>query len=116
MLAPKPTLPPIYAELKGSDTCSTFSITATGIVASGPSPVLALCRQLIKAGVDHHRPLHAYRGNTLCLVIRSIGEAARLEINAHGSGFIAFRSRRAAPPIDWRDAQAIPPARVRAHE
>jgi hypothetical protein len=71
---------PIRAELAGSDTCR-----AEGITAHSSSPVLALCRKLIEAGHDPARPLHAYRGETLCLVIRSIGEGARLEVNGEGT-------------------------------
>jgi hypothetical protein len=85
---------PIRAELFGSDTCH-----AEGITARSSSPVLGLCRKLIQAGHDLGRPLHAYRGITLCLVVRSIGEAAALEINAHGTAFVAFRPRRAGPPV-----------------
>jgi hypothetical protein len=93
---PSPSSPQdvIRAELTG-DTCSI----AAGITARGPSPVLALCRKLTEAGCDPRRPLHAYRGDTLCLVVRSIGEAARLEINGEGSGFRPLREPDAAPPM-----------------
>jgi hypothetical protein len=101
MLAP--TLPPIRAELKGSDTC----ITDDGIVARAHAPVLALCRQLIEAGFDPSRQLHVYRDDTLALRVRSIGEAARLEINPKGTGFInRLRAVRAASPVRRRDGQA----------
>jgi hypothetical protein len=46
---------------------------------------------LVNAGHDPATQLHAYRGNVLCLLARSIGEAAELEIN--GSGTV-FRRRR----------------------
>jgi hypothetical protein len=72
----------IRAELSGADTCS-----ASGITAQSPSPVLALCRKLIDAGHNPATPLEAYRGDVLALRIRSIGEAARLEINGEGTGF-----------------------------
>jgi hypothetical protein len=62
------TQAPISALLIGSDRC-----TAEGITARGASPVLALCRKLLVAGIDPARPLHAYRGEVLCLIIRSIG-------------------------------------------
>jgi hypothetical protein len=85
----------IIATLSGSDTC-----TALGLTVQSPSPVLALCRKLIVYGFDPAIPIHVFRGgDTLALIVRAIGEAARLEINAKGTGFIAYRAVRAAPPI-----------------
>jgi hypothetical protein len=75
----------IRAGLTGSSTAS-----ACGIVAQGGSPVLALCRRLVAAGHDPATPLEAYRGATLCLRIRSIGEAAGLRVNAEGTGFMRW--------------------------
>jgi hypothetical protein len=83
----------IRAELSGSDTC-----TAAGITARGTTPVLSLCRQLLAAGLDPDRAMEVYRGATLALRIRSIGEAAGLEINSKGTGFV-----RTAPPARFRD-------------
>jgi hypothetical protein len=37
--------------------------------------------------------MHAYRGATLALLVRAIGEAADLDVNNKGSGFV----RRASP-------------------
>lgn len=85
---------PICATLTGSDACN-----ALGIVAHGNTPVLGLCRKLIDAGHNPAAALHAYRGDMLCLIVHAIGEAARLEINSHGTGFIALRARRTAPPM-----------------
>ena len=68
--------------------------TALGIIVQSPSPVLALCRKL---ALTHPSsiPLNAYRGDTLCLRVRSIGEAARLEVNGEGCGFRSrFRAGR----------------------
>jgi hypothetical protein len=84
----------LRAELIGSDKC-----TAAGITARATSPVLAMCRRLIAAGYDPDAALHAYRNDTLCLRIRSIGAAARLEINSGGTGFVVARAVRAAPPV-----------------
>jgi hypothetical protein len=100
---PKNAQAPVCAELLGSDTCK-----AAGVTARGPSPVLALCRELIGAGFDPSRQLHVYRGETACLRVRSIGEAARLEINSKCTGFVKRPSGavRTASPIDWRDGQA----------
>src|SRR5437763_14951630 len=62
---------PIRATLIGSDRCEVDNI-----VARGHAPVLGLCRNLLAAGYDPHRPLHAYRGDTAALKIRSIRERA----------------------------------------
>ena len=89
------TLPqrdPIHAELRGSDTC-----TALGVSAVSATPILVLCRKLIQAGYDPATPLEAWRDDVLCLTVRSIGEAAGLEINSHGSSFVRLRGRRTAP-------------------
>jgi hypothetical protein len=63
---------PVRATIIAHDTC-----TADGITARSRAPALALCRKLIEAGYEPDRPLHAYRGDTLSLRIRSIGEGAR---------------------------------------
>jgi hypothetical protein len=65
----------IFAELIGSNTCM-----AAGITVVDHAPVLALCRSLVTVGHDLNRPLHAYRGDVLCLRVRSIGEGARLTV------------------------------------
>jgi hypothetical protein len=73
----------IHAELAWSGTA-----TALDLVARNTSPVIALCRKLIEAGHDPDRPLEAFRGSTLCLRIRSIGEAAELEVSPRATGFV----------------------------
>jgi hypothetical protein len=65
----------IRAELIGSDQCSAFGITATG-----HAPVLALCGLLIDAAHHPATPLEAYRGEVLCLRVRSLREGARLTV------------------------------------
>jgi hypothetical protein len=84
------TRKPIRAELTGSDTC-----TAGDTVARGATPVLALCRQLLAAGVHPATPIHAYRGDVLAVRVRSIAEAARLcvKVAGNGTGFCACRGR-----------------------
>ena len=77
-----PEQEPIDAELRGSTIC-----TAAGMTVNTGSPVLAMCRALIAAGYDPTTPLHAYRGDTLALRVRSIGEAAELQVNSAGTGF-----------------------------
>jgi hypothetical protein len=64
---------PISATLTGAHRCEAF-----GIIASGYSPVLVLCRQLLAAGISPDRALDVYRAGLLALRIRGIGEAARL--------------------------------------
>jgi hypothetical protein len=89
----QPFLPPLRAELVGSNTA-----TALGITVTAAAPVLELCRKLIAAGHDPASRLDAYRGGILCLGVRSIGEAAQLEINGHGTGFKPVREGGAGPP------------------
>ena len=84
----------IRAELAWSDTA-----TARGIVARGSTPVLNLCRQLVEAGHDPRLPLEAWRGGTLCLHVRSIGEAAGLQIGGNGVGFRCPEEVGTAPPM-----------------
>jgi hypothetical protein len=90
--APQPDV--IRATLSGDDIA-----TALGITTQSSAPVLALCRQLVAAGHDPATPMHAYRGDTLALKIRSIGEAARLRIGSHGVGFEADPGCGARPPM-----------------
>ena len=78
----------VRGDFIGSDQCR-----AEGHTVRGSSPVLALCRKLVEAGFDPTCSLCVYRGDTPCLTVRSIGEAARLLINSKGTGFI--RCRRA---------------------
>ena len=93
-LSPKQAPTPVHAELIGSDTS-----IALGITAHGNTPVLALCRQLIDTGIDPATALHAYRGDMLCLIVRSIGQGARLEVNSAGTDFTRYREVRAASPM-----------------
>ena len=79
----------VHAVLIGANTC-----TADGIAAHGTAPVLALCRALVAAGYGPHRALHAYRGDVLALVVRSIGEGARLTVEDDRHGRPRFRRWR----------------------
>jgi hypothetical protein len=72
----------VRVQLLGDHTCS-----ALGITVSSGTPVLALCRKLVAAGHDPSLPLEAWRGDKLCLRIRSIGEGAQLEVMGNGVGF-----------------------------
>jgi hypothetical protein len=68
---------PVRAEIIGQTQATACGVTVTGRNA----PVLALCRALIDAGHDPDSPLEAYRGATLCLRVRSIGEGAKLTVS-----------------------------------
>lgn len=72
---------PIRAEISGSDRCD-----CEGFSVRNAAPVLAMCKKLIEAGFDPCRPLEAWRGATLCIKIRSIGEGSRL-VYLDGGGF-----------------------------
>ena len=85
----------VRAELHGTDSANALSITVRA-----NAPVLELCRRLVAAGHDPASRLEAYRGETLCLLVRAIGEAAALEVNAKGTGFIPLRAVRTASPIE----------------
>jgi hypothetical protein len=100
-----PQLPAIIiATLAHDDTAA-----ALGIVVTGPSPVLQLCRRLIEIGHDPDRPLQAWRGSTLALRVSSIGEAAELEIGSKGTGFIRRPPRvRRGSPAQNSDLAATP--------
>lgn len=75
----------LRADLVGASTA-----TAAGLTANGATPVLGLCRRLLAAGHDPSTRLEVYRGATLALCIRSIGEAARLVVKTSGNGAPVF--------------------------
>jgi hypothetical protein len=91
---------PIYGEIVGSDYCE-----AEGIAVRSPAPVLE--RQLIAAEYDPARPLLAYRADTLCLKVRTIGEAAGLKVNSKGTGFAPYRAVRTASPVRANQSAAL---------
>jgi hypothetical protein len=94
----------IRAELTGSDTCAELGMT----VKSG-APVLVLCRKLVEAGHDPSMPLEAYRGDTLCLQVRSIGEAAGLRMDTDKTGRPVFKREKTtarASLIEFHDEAA----------
>jgi len=85
---------PLRAELVGFEICNAGNATARD-----HAPVLAICRELVAAGYDPRRALHAYRGQVLCLSVRSIGEGARLTVADDRLGRPKLR-RWKAPPSD----------------
>src|SRR5262245_58441739 len=89
----------IIANLDGSSRC-----TGVGITARGASPVLALCRHLLAAGLDPETDMEVYRAGTLALRVRSLRAAARLTVKTAGNGapifaVVAPYRGAAAPPI-----------------
>jgi len=93
----------LRAYLIGSDQCEIGAITVTAY-----APVLAACRELVKAGYDPSTPLEVYRGYTLALRVRSIGAGASLTVEDDKIGrprFAKFRVRitGAATPMRNRD-------------
>jgi hypothetical protein len=72
----------LRAELSSDSHCS-----ALGLTVRSPSPILALCRELVETSTyGSSTPLDVYRGDTLCLRVRSIGEGAGLTVASAGNG------------------------------
>ena len=84
----------IVATLSGSDTA-----TALGLTMHSSTPVIVLCRALIAAGHDPATRMHVFRGDVFALIVRSIGEGARLRVGSHGVGFEADPACGASLPI-----------------
>jgi hypothetical protein len=92
-----------------SDTIASVSSTSSLAVHAG-APVIALSRKLLDGGLDPTTPLECYRGTTLCLKVRSVGEAARLYVAATTTGRPVFRreaSRVRAPLMSQSSRPAI---------
>jgi hypothetical protein len=72
----------IRAMLIGTNRCE-----AEGLSVCRYAPVLELCRELVAVGFHPACPLEVWRGQTLCLRVRSIGEAAQLTVadDRHGT-------------------------------
>ena len=102
-----PELTAIRAELAGSDSCA-----AAGLTVTGNAPALVLCRELIAAGLDPDRALDVYRNGVLALRIRSIGEAAALDVRDDNRGTPRFVRYRPGPAERARSAcGGAPPVR-----
>jgi hypothetical protein len=76
----------IQAELIGGDACRAF-----GTTVRGPAPLLKLCRRLVETGHDPATPLRVFRGEVLCLKVRSIGEAAGLTVDESRTAFARWK-------------------------
>jgi hypothetical protein len=77
----------IEAKLTGDAICTAEEHTVTAVL-----PVIGLCRVLVAEGYDPQSPMKVYRGDTLALTVRSIGEAARLCLSSKGSGFVVDKT------------------------
>jgi hypothetical protein len=83
----------LTAELIGSRCCDCES---HGIRTVGHAPGLAMCRELLAAGVNPDTALAIFRKGVLALRIRSIREGASLTVEDTESGTPRFRLAR--PP------------------
>jgi hypothetical protein len=88
-------------------------VSAAGMKAAFPSP--CWCRQLIEAGYSSSADLECYRGKTLSLRVRSIGEPAQIEVTG-GSRWYAIDSparanRRIVAVLTWRFQLSEPKTR-----
>jgi hypothetical protein len=114
---------PVAAELNGewqavhADLIGVNRCVAEGVSARGAAPVLALCRLLVRAGHDPSRPLHAYRGNMLSVIVGSIGNGARFTVEDDRHGRPRLRGWRdrdggcgAGPPVRQNCSEASDPA------
>jgi hypothetical protein len=95
---------PIIAQLRGDVGIGPgmFECSALGVTARGAAPVIKLCKKLVAAGIGPASPMHVYRGQVLCLHVRSIGEAAGLRVIPDTRGRPVFARRKAKEGL--RDA------------
>jgi hypothetical protein len=96
----------LRCQLVGSDRCVCGDLSVRH-----NAPVLAMCRKLIAAGYDPDCPLEAYRSETLCLRISSIGHGAQYTAEEHRGPpelrrYKAFSRADVAPPIRPNDGPA----------
>jgi hypothetical protein len=89
----------VRAEIIGENRCS-----AEGCTVQAPAPVPALCRKLIEVGVNPDRPLLAYRGEVLSIIVKSIGAAAKLTVKERPYGpvferWVPFPAPPVSPPM-----------------
>jgi hypothetical protein len=80
----------IRAELVGDNGCHCAAI---GEYVSADSPVIEMCRRLVRAGYHPDTCLDCFCGATLCLTVYSIGLAAGVKI---GNGFEPVSTVRTA--------------------
>jgi hypothetical protein len=88
-----PQVKVIRAELIGSHECRCEEHER---LAFGYAPVLAMCRELLAAGMSPDAALHVYRRGILALKVRAIGKAAQLVVEDSETGRPQFRLARPA--------------------
>src|SRR6516162_5318194 len=76
-----PVTAPVVCRIINSNCCEIDDL-----VVKHNAPILAMCRKLIEAGYDQDRPLEAYRGDTLCLRISSVGYGAKWTVEDNRVG------------------------------
>jgi hypothetical protein len=91
----------LRAELTG-ETCSSLG----EVVGRGKTPVLALCRELLRQGISPDRALEVYRNGIMALRIRSIAKGAAFTVAEGDRGTPRFRRWK---PMPLREGS--PPAR-----
>jgi hypothetical protein len=102
----RPKRPNLQTAAARAELADSNTAIALGVTVEANTPVLELCRKLVAVGHDPATRLDVYRGNVLALRITSIGAAARLEINAKGTGFVARYAVRTASPMRQNDRSA----------
>jgi hypothetical protein len=83
---------PIRAEISKSYQCD-----AEGYTVKTSACVLAMCRKLVEAGFDPATPLHAYRGDVLCLTVSSIAWGAKHTVGDNRFGTPVLQRHREFP-------------------
>ena len=107
MHIPRPTTQTktiLRAELVGTNRCYC---PAAGLCVCAETPILEMCRQLVKAGYSPDLRLACYRGAAPALTVRGIGEAATLKINSKGTGFERVSAVRMSPLVR-QNTSALP--------
>jgi hypothetical protein len=82
----------LVGELSGANTCSL-----AGTVATGRTPILTACRELLAQGFDLNATIEIYRRDTLALRIRTLAAGARLTVEECSDGCPRFRQYRPRP-------------------
>jgi len=98
---------PVIAQLIGDNQATIVG----GLSVSSPTPIFALCRQLVAQGADPDQLLQAYRGDTLCVSVR-IGDGARLTVASDQLGRPRFRPYRGPDDPDTGPSHPNEPTRL----
>jgi hypothetical protein len=88
-------------EITGNSTA-----TACNITCEGRTPILKLCRALLRKAYDPSLSLRCYRGDVLALTIRTIGNGAKLTVKEDIPGrpphFGIYRAQEVAAETNGR--------------